>query len=465
MSISRVKASGWGIGEKLTSSEMNDVDINPTKALDKRAGESDALMSFVVATGAGRVVDTVATGPDRDWTFHFGGNGPSGSSARIVRIPTLTAARSYFMGISGATGGDRVLFYYDGTGGTSSGYVDVKNTVGTALVRLGKLTHSSPNLVAEAESAEIILSASEWRLIDASPGPRSVEFVSTTTWVCPPGIFSVELYGWGGGGGGGGGAGVSLPGGTSWGGGGGGGGGATSKTIRVDVVPKRSYDVVIGAGGSGGSGGIANTFSHGAGNSGSNGGDTIFRETASGRVVARFPGAGAGAGGNVAVATHMFAFGRAGLTIAPPVSVVATGGVVGSGAAFITGWLHPGMGGMGSNGGVPTGLFTHIGMPSAEGYTGGTGAAFGANIAYPGGGPGGGGGAGPGGGGAPAGSGGDGGAGSGDSPGSPAPTGAAANTGAGGGGGGGGGQKGLANTTGGAGSAAGSGKLTLTMVK
>lgn len=51
MAITRVKPAGWGVGEKLTSSQMNDVDANVLKALDKRSGETDTLSSVVTVDG------------------------------------------------------------------------------------------------------------------------------------------------------------------------------------------------------------------------------------------------------------------------------------------------------------------------------------------------------------------------------------------------------------------------------
>lgn len=51
MTISRAKPPGWGVGDKLTSAEQNQVDLNTTYALDKRAGQTDTLASNVTVTG------------------------------------------------------------------------------------------------------------------------------------------------------------------------------------------------------------------------------------------------------------------------------------------------------------------------------------------------------------------------------------------------------------------------------
>lgn len=51
MTISRAKPAGWGVGDKLTSAEQNQVDTNTTYALDKRAGQTDTLGSVVTVSG------------------------------------------------------------------------------------------------------------------------------------------------------------------------------------------------------------------------------------------------------------------------------------------------------------------------------------------------------------------------------------------------------------------------------
>jgi hypothetical protein len=57
MTISRANPPGWGVGDKVTSTQQNQVDINTTYALDKRAGQTDTLESDVEVTG-----DTTFTG-------------------------------------------------------------------------------------------------------------------------------------------------------------------------------------------------------------------------------------------------------------------------------------------------------------------------------------------------------------------------------------------------------------------
>ena len=51
MSISRVKPGTWSLGEKLSSAQANQLDINTTYALDRRSGQTDVCASNVTYTG------------------------------------------------------------------------------------------------------------------------------------------------------------------------------------------------------------------------------------------------------------------------------------------------------------------------------------------------------------------------------------------------------------------------------
>lgn len=51
MAIERVNGPGFGVGDKLTSAQINGIDINTTHALDKREGHADTLASDVTVTG------------------------------------------------------------------------------------------------------------------------------------------------------------------------------------------------------------------------------------------------------------------------------------------------------------------------------------------------------------------------------------------------------------------------------
>lgn len=405
MSIQRTYSSGWSIGEKLTSAQHNALDIGTTYPIDKRAGQLEVFASMLVATGAGRVLDTVATGPDATCTFHM----LAGNS--IVRVPTLTSARSYMLGVSGATGGDRMLFYVEGTSGASpSGYAQIYNSVGTGIFRLGVTNTPAFNDSAEGDSAEFVFSGSEWRLMyGAGPGMRHVEFTSSTTWICPPGVYEVLVLGYGGGGGGGsGGINGAVVLNTSGIGtvvsGGGGGGGSQLRVQRVSVVPGRSYTITVGAGGV----------------SDSDGGDSSFADLGLATTLASFAGASRGFRGGVAT-TGLVGVGSVTGGVTGTYGGLALGGagvrfLFGTGATGagvnvptmirigfgydptpLRGPMGYGAGGPGVTPHFPAATMRH-GRHSTEGFAGGTGGQHGANSGAGnsgGGGGGGGGGAGP----------------------------------------------------------------------
>lgn len=282
---------------------------------------------------------------------------------------------------------------------------------------------------------------------------NSVTFLSGGTWVAPAGTTIAFIYGFGGGGGGGGshtGGGAT----TNYPGGGGGGGGAIAKLTPVIVVPGRTYNITIGAGGNIGTGGNSPTV-------GGDGGETIFQDGYTSIVLANFWGAQGGSAGTVINSPS------------PGPTLIPGGGPVagaprwnGSILASISTWtaftilpLPVGFGGWGTTDSLGGASPATSGTVSIEGAGPGPGGISGAvNSSYPGGGGGGGGAAGPGLGG-PGGAGGAGGDGSGGfgligAVGQPASA-VFNNTGAGGGGGGAGGS-GLSG--GGAGAAGGHGQ-------
>ena len=97
--------------------------------------------------------------------------------------------------------------------------------------------------------------------------------VGTTTWLCPAGVYSLQVECWGGGGSGGGGA----SGGTGK-AGGGGAGGSYVKNTSVTVVPGTTYTVTVGTGGA--PGGTSSTIPSNPG------GKTIFAINATDSVIA-----------------------------------------------------------------------------------------------------------------------------------------------------------------------------------
>jgi hypothetical protein len=474
MSIDRAYAPGWSLGEIVTSAQLNALDQNTARGIDKRVGQSDVFGSVIQATGGGRFISTVQTGPDANLTFQVNQHNA------IVRIPTLTDARKYMLGHSGATGGDRMYFYVEGTGCSPSGYVDIANNVGTGLFRLGMSRGfyatgiAGWNDSAQGDACEVIYNGAGWVLKQGGgPGVRSIDFtaVTATEWTCPPGVFSVFLFGYGGGGGGG----AGSAGGTAVtdddgdgnldaprAGSGSGGGGAWPRWFRIAVTPGTVYEALAGDGGAGGST---------AGESGSAGGDSVFREKASGNVLATFRGAdyGATAGSVTTSFSEPFAFGGSPVRNAGSITrtVVATGVVKSTIARLFPGLLQPSSGGLGTTVNSSTSM-GQDGMASAEGYSGGTQGAQGAaaSSSYYGGGGGGGGGAGPGGNGGAGGAGGNGSADSTTTAGAgTSGTAAASNTGAGGGGGGGGGSGAGGGGTAGLGGRGGTGKISLVFFK
>src|SRR5688572_24244452 len=102
MTISRAKPAGWGVGDKLTSSEANTIDINTTKALDKSSGATDTLESNVACSGAGRIRKSYVVGADANTTYTLAG----GNSIIDAASATLTAAREYTLSNTGASAGD-----------------------------------------------------------------------------------------------------------------------------------------------------------------------------------------------------------------------------------------------------------------------------------------------------------------------------------------------------------------------
>ena len=205
----------------------------------------------------------------------------------------------------------------------------------------------------------------------------TVPFTSSTTWLCPAGVTSIQVEAWGAGGGGGGGGTVNKD------GGGGGGGGAYIKNNTVSVTPGVTYTITIG---NGGAGGLTNTnglpgnttsatfnsvtiapnpgaggfgFSNGA--AGGAGGSGTFNGGSGGKGVSgnRSGGGGGGAGStanggnalNTAItagiggAGNVTGNGGTGSTVAAAVGVA--GGIIGGGAAGGTKNSSGGNGGRG----------------------------------------------------------------------------------------------------------------------
>lgn len=96
MTILRTNAAGWGVGDKLTSSQTNAVDVNVTNALDKRAAQTDTLSSTVtIASGGGLSFasgSTLSIPAGVNPTIALGtGSVTGGNIAAASGIATLTA--------------------------------------------------------------------------------------------------------------------------------------------------------------------------------------------------------------------------------------------------------------------------------------------------------------------------------------------------------------------------------------
>lgn len=267
MSLSRVYPAGWSVGEKLTSAQANALDVLVTGALDKRNGQSDTLQSVVAATGAGRVVDSYAVGPDADATLQL-------SVANRVYVATLTADRTYTLSATGAVLGDEIKVR-----NSSAFKIVVKDQAAATLATLG------PDASADSTWASFVYTATGWVVfwLSSTAKPTAQLFTANGSWTCPAGVNEVLCIGWGGGGGGGGGGNGSGSATNVFSTGGGGGGSAQRVTQRIAVAPGTVYAVTIGAGGGGG---LAGAF-------GADGGTTSLSVGAT----TRFSAAGGQGGG------------------------------------------------------------------------------------------------------------------------------------------------------------------------
>ncbi|MEI8273739.1 MAG: alpha/beta hydrolase [Paludibacter sp.] len=108
---------------------------------------------------------------------------------------------------------------------------------------MSKIKHNSKKIKSGFLGLLVLLSIS-FMGTNVSAQKSDTIKVGTTSWVCPAGVYSVQIECWGGGGAGGGGA----SGGTGK-AGGGGAGGSYVKNTSVTVVPGTTYSVTVGAGG------------------------------------------------------------------------------------------------------------------------------------------------------------------------------------------------------------------------
>ncbi len=426
MTIPLVNPSTWGVGDKLTSAQQNQLDENVTFAYDVRPGEVAVIESVGTLSGEGRIIDTVAIGVDADTAYN------AGDACKVIQVTTAVLAdRVYTLDDVGAVMGDSIAIFCEPD---FLFEIDVQDQAAASMYTLGNQATSDG-----AWATFVYIGG--WRLHKAGPAKEFTEtFLADGNFTVPAGVFRVCIEGCGGGGGGAGGNSLSPTTVDRLGTGGGGGGGALFCSQVISVTPGDVIAVDIGAGGA------ANT----------DGSDTTFGGSPG---LAAFAGAGRGHGGDVS-ANLVRAVQLGGLPVrleSTSASVHIEGGISTDPVFQVV----PAGGGCGFSVGV-TGKNgqrnPYGGFAAGSGGTSGT-----TSTNYYGGGGGGGGGAGPYGAGANGGNGGNGNnAGVGGS--GTNGTAAAANTGAGGGGGGALGQ-GTSAGSGGAGAAGGSGQLTVRWVK
>jgi hypothetical protein len=234
------------------------------------------------------------------------------------------------------------------------------------------------NALAELAATEADLTA-RMDALEVDAGVRHIDVkTSSGTWLCPAGVFAVdlELIGAGGGAGGGGDGAAAFGGGDLGGqGGGGGGGGGAGLRRQIDavpVVPGTSYAYVVGAGGAGGAaavngsaggytqmlgyrtfggaGGVGGADGSGAGPNSGAGGSGASPSGGRGGTVAGSPIA-ASAGGSFGFAAPV------GGTDASLPGPEAPGGGAGGGAgsAGVDGSVTGGAGGLAGTAGTATG--------------------------------------------------------------------------------------------------------------
>jgi len=173
-------------------------------------------------------------------------------------------------------------------------------------------------------------------------------YTSSTTWVVPSGVTSIEVSGVGGAGGGGGG-GAKLY--TSNKGGGSGGGGGASEYIAsrsLSVVSGETLTFTIGAGGTAGSGG---TTSPSAPTAGGGGGNTTISGSISGTIFTSNGGSGGTAGANSTASANGAggSGGAGGSAVSTPPGTAGNSGTDGSNGT--TSVVSGGAGGDGPTGG------------------------------------------------------------------------------------------------------------------
>lgn len=185
------------------------------------------------------------------------------------------------------------------SGGGTSGAVTITNDMATTITASGDIvvgtgsgTYDNLPIGTTGQILTADTTVSPYKVKWASPAGSTptvnwVRLTSGTSWSVPAGIKSATIWAIGGGGGGG----SARGDGNKYGGGGGGAGGIQSGTFDLSSVAGSTISYAIGAAGAGG----AQTT--GAGNNGTNGGNTTFG-TALQAWYLSATGGGGGKGGN-----------------------------------------------------------------------------------------------------------------------------------------------------------------------
>lgn len=271
MTIPTIKTGGWPTNGSLTSSELNAFQTAVARALDKTAA-GDTLTGAIQLSGAGRIIPSVATGPNLDSTIAVGS-----SNGAVQVTSSVTANRTYTLSNSGAVTGDIISMYCDSTFLYA---ITVKDASNNTLFEIG---NSDSN---DGTWASFIYMGG-WKVYQQAQGSRqrSVDFTDSGTWTCPRGVKNIMVYAFGGGGAGG-------AGGTAYGfQSGAGGGGSLASWANIQVTPGTVYSVSIGAGGA---------------SNGAWGSETSFA-VQSGSILARWTGALGGASAPVTSTSNLAA--------------------------------------------------------------------------------------------------------------------------------------------------------------
>ncbi len=150
----------WGIGDELTSPQLNDIDTNTTSALDKRAAQTDTLESVVSLAGAGRIVQTLAVGANADTTYLV-----SGGNLCIRVTSAVTANRNYTLSNTNALMGDAITVYCEPSFVTYE--IQIKDNAAVTLYTLGNLVSS------EGAWASFVFTGAAWVLAPRGQGLRT----------------------------------------------------------------------------------------------------------------------------------------------------------------------------------------------------------------------------------------------------------------------------------------------------